>query len=316
MGGGAAAAGCPRPPRRGAAMERPRVDAFATSAFTFWLLVTLSWWALAFAPLPVPADWLREARAVCFGSTPDGLPDTWGWMLLVMGPLSILGFLVAVWGRELLVSARWLAARTGGALVLVGLGAGPLVGLLWLGERVAAARQIPGAVVEEPMPEAWPRGTSPAPAFELVDQHGAPVSLATFAGRPVLVGFAYAHCQTVCPVIVQTLRQAADGLGGATPVLLVTLDPRRDTPGRLPALAAGWGLEAMGEARVASGEVAAVEAMLAAWNVPAARDEQTGEISHPALMYVVDAEGRLAYAFTNPPASWLVEAVRRLERAS
>lgn len=298
-------------------MDRPRVDAFATAAFAAWLLVTLAWWALAFAPLPVPAEWLASARAVCFGATPDGLPDTWGWMLLVMGPLSLLAFLAAVWGRELLSSARFLAARTYGLVALVALAVGPLLGLLWVGERVAAARQVSSyAPGEEPLPETYPRSAQPAPPFSLVDQRGETVSLATFAGRPALVGFAYAHCQTVCPVVVSTLREADAALAGEVPVLLVTLDPRRDTPGRLPALAAEWQLAAMGEARLVSGEVDAVESMLAAWNVPIARDEQTGEISHPALVYVLDGEGRLAYAFTNPPASWLVEAVRRIGRQS
>ena len=299
-------------------MERARVDAFATAAFATWLAVTLSWWALAFAPLPVPPEWLASARAVCFGSTPDGLPDTWGWMLLALGPLSMLAFLLAVWGRELGASARWLAHRGSGVVALVAIAAGPLVGLLWVGGRVASAREI-GALTaagEEPMPETYPRSVAPAPAFDLVDQRGEAVTLATFAGRPTLVGFAYAHCQTVCPVVVATLRDAATGLDGRTPVLLVTLDPRRDTPSRLPTLADGWRLSEIGDARVASGDVAAVEGMLAAWNVPIARDEKTGEISHPALIYVLDGEGRLAYAFTNPPVSWLVEAVHRIERES
>lgn len=297
-------------------MDRTRLDAFATSAFTAWLLVTLSWWALAFAPLPVPPDWLRSARAVCFGSTPDGVPDTWGWMLLVLGPLSVLVFLAAVWGRELLASARWLAGRTAGTAALVAVALGPLAGLVWVGERVASARQLGdyASFDEGALPETYPRSTQAAPPFALVDQHGAEIGLATFAGRPLLVGFAYSHCQTVCPVVVDTVRQAARGLGGETPVLLVTLDPRRDTPRRLPSLAASWQLAGLGDARVASGDVAAVEGMLAEWNVPIARDPQTGEISHPALIYVVDGEGRLAYAFTNPPAGWLVEAVRRLER--
>jgi cytochrome oxidase Cu insertion factor (SCO1/SenC/PrrC family) len=299
-------------------MDRHRLDPFATSAFAGWLAITASWWALAFAPLPVPPEWLASARAVCFGSTPDGLPDTWGWMLLVLGPLSMLGFLAAVWGRELAGSARWLMARGAGVAALAALAVVPVTGAVLVGERLAASRGGGEAATteEEHLPAAWPRGETPAPPFTLVDKHGAPVTLASFAGRPVIVGFAYAHCQTVCPVVVATVREAAGGLAGSTSVLLVTLDPWRDTPARLPALAEQWQLATLGDARVASGDVEAVEAMLAAWNVPAARDERTGEISHPALVYVVDGQGRLAYAFTNPPPRWIAEAVQRLDRES
>jgi hypothetical protein len=98
----------------------PRFSPFAAAAFAGWLAVTATWWALAFAPLPVPDAWLAAARAVCFGTLPNGLPDTWGWMLLVLGPLSMLAFLLAVWGREVGSSGRWLAAvRAGSSLSVV-----------------------------------------------------------------------------------------------------------------------------------------------------------------------------------------------------
>ena len=53
------------------------------------------------------------------------------------------------------------------------------------------------------------------------------------AGRPVVVTFAYAHCTTICPVIVSEVLGARDKLALHKPVvLIVTLDPWRDTPAR------------------------------------------------------------------------------------
>ena len=46
------------------------------------------------------------------------------------------------------------------------------------------------------------------------------------------------------------------------------------------------------------GEVAEVEAVLTAWNVARRRDEKTGEVIHPSLVYIVDAAGRIAFAAT------------------
>jgi protein SCO1/2 len=296
-----------------------RFSPFAAAAFGGWLAVTAIWWALAFAPLPVPADWLAAARTACFGTLPNGLPDTWGWLLLVLGPLSMLGFLVAVWGREVAASGRWLARRPDGLLLLTVLLAASGGGAGWVGQRVAAARAAEASAVAapapEPLPEHYPRGLDPAPELGLVDQAGAPIALADLDGRPAFVTFAYGHCATMCPTLVTTLHRAEAALGDEAPtVVVVTLDPWRDTPGSLPSIVAGWGLDRLPRAHALSGEVARVESVRQSWGVSAERDLQTGEIVHPGLIFVVDRQGRLAYRFNNPPAEWLVEAVARLDR--
>ena len=67
----------------------------------FWLLVTVMWWALAFVPVAEPPTWLVDARSVCFGSTENGLPDTYGWIVLVLGPASMLAGILGAWGRDI-----------------------------------------------------------------------------------------------------------------------------------------------------------------------------------------------------------------------
>jgi cytochrome oxidase Cu insertion factor (SCO1/SenC/PrrC family) len=119
----------------------------------------------------------------------------------------------------------------------------------------------------------------------------------------------------MCPTLVTTLHRAEAALGDVAPaVVVVTLDPWRDTPGSLPTIVAGWGLDRLPRAHALSGEVAQVEAVRQSWGVSAERDLTTGEIVHPGLIFVVDGDGRLAYRFNNPPAEWLVEAVARLAR--
>jgi len=168
----------------------------------------------------------------------------------------------------------------------------------------------------ETLPEGYPRTDRPAPDFQLVDQTGATLTLESLRGRPVLLTFAFAHCQTICPVIVRTVSWAAERLDDLGPaVVVVTLDPWRDTPSSLPALAQSWQLPALARAHVLSGEVAAVQAVLEAYEVPADRDPATGEITHPALVYLLDPQGKIAYTFNNPPAEWLVDAARRVARS-
>ncbi len=295
-----------------------RFAPFAATAFASWLIVTVLWWALAFAPLPAPPEWLTRTREICFGTLPNGLPDTWGWMMLILAPVSMLVFLLAVWGPELRVSASWLARRRWGALLLVALVLLTASAAVWLSGRVAQAQKVASAWdwddLGEPLPEHYPRGKTPAPALGLVDQHGQRLELADLAGRPVLVTFAFAHCVTVCPVLVNSLQRASELIPQETQpaLLVVTLDPWRDTPGSLPGIVQAWGLDRYPNARVLSGTVEEVERVRESWGMTATRDESTGEIVHPALVYVLDTEGRLAYQFLNPPPSWLAEAVRRL----
>ncbi len=296
-----------------------RLAPFPVASFLIWAAVTGLWWAFALAPLPDSEVWLLRARAVCFGSLPNGLPETWGWMLLVLGPLSMLGFLAAVWGGELRSSVRWLARRPSGAALLTLLALGTIGGAGAVAGRIASAHRlaatVAGVLPTDALPPDYPRGIDAAPELALLDQNGASIALAQLAGRPTVVTFAFAHCTTVCPVLVATLRRSFELRGADAPALvIVTLDPWRDTPGSLPTLAAGWGIDQLANAHVLSGAPEAVERVRESWQVPADRDASTGNITHPGLVFVIDAQGRLAYRFLNPSPAWVVEALARLDR--
>ena len=293
---------------------------FALAAFVFWLAATLGWWVMAFAPLSDVPPWLANVRSVCFGSQPTGLPDAYGWISL-MSPLTMLGFLLVVWGRELFRDLRWLSRSAGGRAALAAIAGVPLVGGLWVGNLVAREIEVKAAFTSpvralETLPEGYPRTDAPAPDFRLVDQNGDTLTLGSLRGRPVLLTFAYAHCQTICPAIVGTVSYAAERLDDLQPaVVVVTLDPWRDTPSSLPSLAESWKLGELSQAHVLSGEVADVEAVIEAYDVPSDRDLSTGEITHPALVFLLAPDGDIAYTFNNPSAEWLIDASRRVARA-
>jgi protein SCO1/2 len=280
------------------------------------LLITAAWWGLALWPLPGDAPpWIARTRSVCFGTTGAGLPDAAGWMLLLGQPLMMGLMLAAISGSTTLRESLTGVARSrGGRLALRTATVLGIAGTLGAGARVASGYGLvgppPRAPAATPLPSDYPRLDRPAPALGLVDQHGDTVTLARFRGRPLLVTFAYAHCETVCPLLVQEVLRARRQLGTAAPaVLVVTVDPWRDVPSRLPAIATGWRLPQ--EAWVVSGDVATVTATLDRWNVPHLRDARTGAVTHPNLVYVVDPQGRLAYAVTGDAAT-IVQLVNRL----
>ena len=307
-------------------MESRKAPSAEVSLFPVWMFlagigVTLGWWGLAFFPASGGAapEWLARTQSVCFGTLPNGLPDTYGWLLLVLGPASlILGLLVA-FGGEIRRGFVRLRASTP-AMYVLALLAGTLVWeTAWVGTRIHTGLGISGQSFESaetgPLPEHYPRGERPAPALGLIDQSGQEVSLASLRGSTVLMTFAFAHCQTVCPVIVNETVEAAGLLASErVRTVIITLDPWRDTPGALPGLAEKWKLPKT--AHLLSGEVPAVTAALDRYQVPWKRDEKTGDVSHPGLIYVIDPDGRIAYTFNNPPSGWLVDAVRRILRES
>jgi protein SCO1/2 len=274
------------------------------------LAITAAWWALALWPVDAGApDWFVRTRDVCFGSDENGLPNAGGWILLVGQPAGMLGVLLSVWGADVRTGLRLAGARVAGQLALGVALACLVAGLSGVVVRVRGADAEPFYASEtSDVASQLTRVNDAPPAMSLVDQDGRTIELSDFRGRPVIVTFAYAHCETVCPLVVsdaiEAQRQTAD-LDAA--LLVVTLDPWRDTPSRLPSMARQWRLR--DDAHVLSGSPLVVERALNAWRVPRVRNEKTGELSHPAIAYVLNAEGRITYAVPGSAAA-MAAAVR------
>ena len=266
----------------------------ALGALAAILAITASWWALALWPTDDAPAWLLLTRETCFGTAETGLPDAGGWMALTGQPLGMLLVLFAGWGDEVKAGLRAAMDRVSGQLVLGTAAALLLAGMfsVVVRVRVADARPFASSRTEAVAGQLNRLSQEPKP-LSLVDQAGRRVTLEEFRGRAVLVTFAYAHCETVCPVLVNEVLGARDKLEPKPVVLIVTLDPWRDTPSRLTTIATQWG--ATGDVHVLSGETEQVERVLNAWRVPRARNERTGDVSHPSVVYVIGADGRIAY---------------------
>ena len=75
------------------------------------------------------------------------------------------------------------------------------------------------------------------------DQSGRTRTLASFRGRPQLVAMVYTHCSTSCPITIDQMKriaQAVPELG----LVLVSLDPQRDSTAQLAEYAHLRGLDA------------------------------------------------------------------------
>jgi protein SCO1/2 len=155
-----------------------------------------------------------------------------------------------------------------------------------------------------------PRRT--APAIALTDVTGERVSLAALRGKAVFVTFLYTNCPDVCPLTTDHLRTALDDLPPATRrkvgIIAVSVDPKGDTR---PAVRRFLARHRMtGRMSYVVGSAAALKPTWKAWGVGAVDDPGSRFVSHSALIYGVDAAGRLttAYPWDVAPADIVKDA--------
>jgi protein SCO1/2 len=129
---------------------------------------------------------------------------------------------------------------------------------------------------------------------ELTDQDGRAFRLAELRGKPVLVAMFYTSCKYICPLIVDSMRGIDHALDASERsglrVLLVSMDPARDTPQALRAVVdqrrldtGRWTL-----ARTDAAQVRRVAAVLGARY----RALADGEFNHTSSIVLLDRDGR------------------------
>jgi len=157
----------------------------------------------------------------------------------------------------------------------------------------------------------WKAGTRPAPSFDLTDQRGRSVSLASLRGRPLLLTFLDSKCTTLCPIVGHQLGVVERHLGGQpVRLVIVSVDPA-DTRHSVAAAARKWGWH--GHWQWLMGTSAQLAPVWRAYGIgvqPTATD-----IAHSMAVYVIDGQGDERAGFLPPLAiSRLVSDVRLLQR--
>jgi protein SCO1 len=153
------------------------------------------------------------------------------------------------------------------------------------------------------------------------DQRGAAVRLPSLAGTVRVVAMVYTSCHATCPLIVGELKRIEASLPadrrGDVGFVLVSLDPARDTPGRLAEWAARTELDPARWTLLAGdgGAVREVAAALGVRYQPQAGGEGGAELAHTNVITVLDAAGAVAHQQVGlGEAAGTAAAVRRLLR--
>ena len=89
--------------------------------------------------------------------------------------------------------------------------------------RPSGRSAAPAVPVSDTPAATWAAGARRAPDFRLRDAHGAPVSLASFRGRPVIVAFIDPLCRDYCPTEAQHLNDVANAFSAAEKPAIVAV---------------------------------------------------------------------------------------------
>jgi protein SCO1/2 len=155
------------------------------------------------------------------------------------------------------------------------------VGLLLVGCAAPASPALHGMELMHPQP---------ASGFTLTDQDGSHFSLAQARGQSVLLYFGFTHCGDICPQTLELLGKARE-LAHLTPrqvrIVMVTVDPKRDSPAALRAFFRKIGVAATGLTATRP----ALDAVYRSYGIRV--EPQRNDILHTDTIFLIDPQGRL-----------------------
>ncbi|MDS4016528.1 MAG: SCO family protein [Candidatus Accumulibacter sp.] len=143
----------------------------------------------------------------------------------------------------------------------------------------------------------------PLPAFSLLGARGR-FDNSALAGRWTLMFFGYTFCPDVCPTALLLLKELKAKLAersiAAPQVVMVSLDPARDTPATLKNYTAAFDADFFG----VTGSDEALAPLVKHLGVYYLRHEQGTSsgylVDHSAAIYLIDPQGRLKAVFSPP----------------
>ncbi len=144
-------------------------------------------------------------------------------------------------------------------------------------------------------------GMMPDLKFSLTGPDGAGIDARALRGKPVLIFFGFTNCPDVCPttltqlsVVMKKLGQQADNVQ----VVLVSVDPGRDTPMVMKSYTASFGTWLLG----LTGSEQELTTLREAYGVYAAMESSDSKgsynVMHSAAVFAFDAKGRARLLIT------------------
>jgi protein SCO1/2 len=146
----------------------------------------------------------------------------------------------------------------------------------------------------------WLPQPRPVSGFTLTDESGQPFTPESLKGHPTLVFFGFTHCPDVCPTTLAKLSQVVKAAGVPNlKVLLVSVDPERDTPEQLERYVHAFNPDF----QAVTGKVEDIERVASEFNVAVAKVDMPGgtyTVDHSAVVFLLNERGERVAVFTPP----------------
>ncbi|MDO8933279.1 MAG: SCO family protein [Rhodocyclaceae bacterium] len=157
---------------------------------------------------------------------------------------------------------------------------------------------------------------APAGGDFVLQSSAGPFDTRVLRGKVLILFFGYTNCPDICPTFLGNGAQALNRLSAAerarVRLVLVGVDPERDTPAGLKEYTAFFHPEMIGVTG-SPAEIAAVAKLYGAGYVKQpARPDGSYAVDHSAQTYVVGPDGRLAATLDlGTPVDKVVDTVRK-----
>jgi protein SCO1/2 len=171
---------------------------------------------------------------------------------------------------------------------------------------MSAARWLPALLMCALSAPAIARDSDPPGSLyhleaALTNQAGESHGLDVYRGHPVLIAMFYGSCPATCPLIIDTLRATERELTAVqranVRVLLISIDPDRDTTAALSALAVSRHVDTTRWAMARTDE-ASVRKIAALLNVQY-RKLPGGDFNHSTVIALLSPDGELQASSSN-----------------
>jgi protein SCO1 len=155
---------------------------------------------------------------------------------------------------------------------------------------------------------------------KLVDHHGKPRSLSEFQGKVVVLFFGFTHCPDVCPTILGKMSEVMKELGSdaeKVQVVLLTVDPERDTPAVLAQYIPAFHPSFLGMSGDATSTAVIAKDFKIFYQKRPGSAPGSYTMDHSTGSYVIDAKGKLRlYLKHEDTAPLIAQDIKRLLAAS
>jgi protein SCO1/2 len=143
------------------------------------------------------------------------------------------------------------------------------------------------------------------PDFEMMASTGERVRLSDFRGRPVLLYFGYTFCPDACPTTLSELKKVMAELGpdaDEVQVLMVSVDPLRDTPEALRTYLASFDPSFIGLSGTEEEVLSAATPLGVYFSAHEGTTASGYLVDHTTTLMALDQDGylRLLYPYETP----------------